>query len=126
MQGACTSLRLSASPQAPAQARRHAVSVLHTWGLDDLADVGTLLISELVTNVVRHAGSPVAIDLTDTGHGLRVDVHDGDARLPGAPPRPPGAQAEHGRGLLLVEQLAARWGCSPTPAGKVMWFELDR
>ena len=92
---------------------------------DLLGDV-RLLISELVTNAVRHApGGPegVRLSLTVTGTGVRVLVVDpGGGLVPAAPPdgpEPPG-----GWGLFLVETLADRWG-DDGETGRRVWFELD-
>ncbi len=81
--------------------------------------------SELVSNVVRHAGTAGNdLDLRlDAGPGwLRIEVRDSDWRLPA--PRIPGELDESGFGFVLIEALAAKWGADRTPAGKVVWAEL--
>ena len=103
---------------------RHAVrSLLADQGLDP--DVGELLVSELVGNAVRHGGPGDTVGVTaQVADGvLRVAVRDPSPQLPG-PVRDPGPDADSGRGLLLVEQLARRWGADPLTAGKSTWFEL--
>lgn len=81
-----------------------------------------LMVSELVSNAVEHGTGPVTVQLRAEGVRLRVEIAD-DA--PGAPRRRfvmPGALS--GRGLEIVEQLAAAWGWEPTPGGgKLVWFE---
>jgi len=91
---------------------------------DDLA-VLELLVTETVSNAVRHGRGPLTLELTrdpDTG-GLHVAVHDGE-------PRPPvlrvvGPHATGGRGIALVDRLAEAWGTQLEGAqGKTVWFDL--
>ena len=84
-----------------------------------------LLVSELVTNSVRHvAGSekPVKLAVRIAGGKIRVEVHDGGAGF--APGRPEPRGADGGFGLFLVERMASRWGVE-TRDGTRVWFELD-
>jgi len=82
-----------------------------------------LMISELVTNAVRHTRDVVLVLVTLHSATLRVDVSDNDHTMPVAP------DAEHnatsGRGLRIVEALADHWGITPTADGKTIWFEID-
>ena len=82
-----------------------------------------LMISELVTNAVRHTHAVLLVLITIHRHRLRVDVSDDNPALPVAP----GLEhnATHGRGLRIVEALADRWGITPTAGGKTVWFEID-
>jgi anti-sigma regulatory factor (Ser/Thr protein kinase) len=111
------------APEGVAHVRGEAHLVLHWWSLDDLSWTVELLLSELAGNVVRHAGTPYDVTMTWDRHTLRVCVRDASA----APPQPrvqiPEAESE-GRGLLLVTNLATRWGWEPVAHGKVVWFEL--
>ena len=86
------------------------------------ADEVTLLVSELASNAVRHAGTPFTVALQCDGEIVRVEVTDDDDGLP-VPQRPP-VDAVTGRGLLIVEALATRWGVEPRSSGKTVWFEL--
>ena len=89
--------------------------------VDDLL----LLVSELVTNAVVHAGSPAVVRLDSDVRRIKVAVADRDAeRAPSVVE--PDAQSASGRGVLLVDRLAARWGVEPRSEGKVVWFELPR
>lgn len=96
---------------------------LASRGLDALSDVAELLVTELVTNALRHAdGSHIGLALTYRHGVFRCEVEDSDQALPLVC----GAQGEEesGRGLLLVERLAARWGSRLSRLGKIVWFEL--
>jgi anti-sigma regulatory factor (Ser/Thr protein kinase) len=80
-----------------------------------------LLTSELVTNAVIHAATPLTLDVTVGPALLHVLVGDGDQRLP-VPSVTRGPQG--GYGLQIVEELADAWGTTPSAAGKSVWFEL--
>ena len=81
-----------------------------------------LLASELVTNALLHGTPPISIEVLGITSGVRVVVTDAHPDLPVL--RPPSREDEHGRGLLLVAKLAARWGVDAHPPGKSVWFEL--
>ena len=112
------------TPEAPGLARRYVTSRSGAWP-DDLVDLIVLLTSELVTNAFVHGAGPIELLLLEDGGRLRVEVGDGEPRLPDGPGKP----TEHdvsGRGLMILDRLADRWGSHPrrTPPGKVVWFEL--
>ncbi|MBT2491629.1 SpoIIE family protein phosphatase [Streptomyces sp. ISL-96] len=103
------------------RARQLVDAQLARWGLPELADTTLLLVSEVVTNAVRHAGGrPVGLRLVraDT---LLCEVSDEEHTLPVL--REAGPDEECGRGLRLVSRLADRWGASHMGRGKVVWFE---
>lgn len=112
-----------ASLTAPALAREYLAEVCAQWDTDDL-DVAQLLVTELVTNAVRHGAGPVRVRTTMAGHRLRVDVADDGVEQP--QPQASGPTGLGGRGLLIVDSLADRWGVQPATggAGKAVWFEL--
>ncbi|MER7485576.1 ATP-binding protein [Streptomyces sp. NPDC126497] len=110
------------SPTACSSARAVIRDVLRQWGLDDLVPTAELLVSELVSNALRHASGPVHLTLERVS-GLRCLVGDGTPDLPR--PADAGPEDESGRGLVLVDTLAARWGCERGPEGKSVWFELS-
>ncbi|MFD8706640.1 ATP-binding protein [Kitasatospora sp. NPDC059648] len=98
-------------------------------GGERFCDTGELVLGELVANSVLHAKTPpgrlVFIRLSLRPDSLRIEVHDADPRLPAVHPAP--EDAECGRGLWLVSQLAASWGCCPRTGGigKTVWALID-
>jgi anti-sigma regulatory factor (Ser/Thr protein kinase) len=106
----------------PAAARRFVVGALRAGGVP-VDDAIPLVVSELVTNAVLHAGSSARVDVRVANDGVRVEVHDSTTELPTV--RDPGPYTVTGRGLMLVEALSDRWGADPTADGKVAWFEVD-
>ena len=115
-------LDLSGQPDTARKARRFVRERIREWRLPVQADVALLLVSELVTNAVLHAGTDIGVVVQVLGGRLRVAVTDGSPQdvLTGRGPR----GAERGRGLLLVERLADGWGVERRPDGKGVWFEL--
>jgi anti-sigma regulatory factor (Ser/Thr protein kinase) len=116
--------------EAAREARRIVESVLADWGdYAEAVQVAVLLTSEVVTNAVVH-GSPRAADgrvgLTVDGDGelARVEVTDGYRGQPVA--RDPRLGRASGRGIMLLDLLAARWGVTPDGDGKTVWFEIAR
>ncbi len=103
---------------------------LRAWGLPgDTCCDAVLLVSELTTNAVLHTGSGqvlCGLTLTDDERRLRIELHDEDSAQVRPPGRHVGPDEESGRGLLLVQQLADRWGCarSTRSEGKFVWAEL--
>jgi anti-sigma regulatory factor (Ser/Thr protein kinase) len=128
---ATTYLTLLPTPEAPGLARRRVRQVCGHVP-EEQRRLVELLVSELVTNAVRHVprpatekDAPIGLLVLCADDFVRVDVHDSDPRPVAAAPESPGS-AESGRGLILVSRLASEWGCDPSPAGgKVVWFELD-
>jgi anti-sigma regulatory factor (Ser/Thr protein kinase) len=100
-------------------------AVLTAWQLSHVDETATLLISELVTNAVRHARGTdvVTVDLHAGRTWLRIEVQDTDRRWP--QPRTPDVYDESGFGFILVNALSSNWGVRETDAGKAVWAELD-
>jgi anti-sigma regulatory factor (Ser/Thr protein kinase) len=116
-------LALACSTDAPGKARQAISELLARSGRTDLRADATVLVSELVTNAVLHAGGPISVSAAYIDSTLRVEVHDTDTHpLPAL--RRPSASDKTGRGLHLVALLADRWAIVPTPAGKTIWFEI--
>lgn len=107
-------------------ARRQATDAIEGWhaGLGtEVVDTAALVISELVTNAVRHAGTgrvSVAVRLVEDL--LRIEVCDASPQLPR--PGLPDLLSEGGRGLFLVAALVDRFGTEPTVTGKQCWAEI--
>jgi anti-sigma regulatory factor (Ser/Thr protein kinase) len=118
---AVTSVHLPV-PAAVTSVRRFVEGTLRGWGLDDLVDDAALVTSELATNAVTHALSPFRTTVARVEGGVRLAVEDASAAWPERQHALEGDQ--QGRGMAIVEALAARAGCDPTPQGKVAWAEL--
>ena len=108
--------RLPPEAASAGRARCLVADVLAEAGLDELADVAMLLVSETVTNAVLHAATEVELTVVAEAGRLRVEVHDGSSVLPGI--RHYDDEATTGRGVGLVEMLAVSWGVEPRPDGK--------
>ena len=105
------------------KARRHVRAALYAWDVPVEQTIAALLTSELVTNAIRHeAGETIMLAVSCASGQFRVDVHDTSCFLP-IPVHGP-ADAEAGRGLMLVSSLSSQWGFYPTPAGKAVYFTL--
>jgi len=108
---------------AAARARRFVGETLRGWGIGDAVILDCeLLASELVTNAVLHARSSSKLRIEQRGERIWVAVHDASPSAPRL--RDYGPEAVTGRGLLLVERIAARWGTEKDANGKFVWFEL--
>lgn len=113
----------AALPRSVGAARAFTTSVLGTWELSHVSDTAELLVSELITNVVKHAGGVATLSVS-VRDALVIQVWDVSA----APPvrRAPADDDIGGRGLELVDLLAKEWGCDIlTAGGKITWFALD-
>ena len=119
-------MTLPATGRAPGLAREATRDALSTWHVAHLEETALLLVSELVTNVVRHARAralAMALCLEPEGASLLIEVYDADPHEPR--PRTPGAFDEGGFGFVLIEALAGKWGVRQTETGKAVWVELD-
>ena len=113
---------LPGAPSSVGQARRFLAEQLNGRVDADVADVATLLLSELVTNAVLHTSSSARVRLLIEDSGLLVAVEDAGETGPSR--RPHDVDALCGRGLELVEGLADGYGVLRRPAGKSVWFIL--
>ncbi|MFF0012715.1 SpoIIE family protein phosphatase [Streptomyces sp. NPDC005374] len=115
-----------AEPQRVGFARQHLRELLHDWSSADQVDSAVLLLSETLTNVLVHTDADALLLAEVHGEAgtrrLRIEVTDTSDDLPHK--RRPGELASSGRGLMLIELLADRWGVDPRGDGKSIWFEF--
>ncbi|MER6345171.1 SpoIIE family protein phosphatase [Streptomyces sp. NPDC001595] len=108
--------------QGAGAARAFVDDRLHTWGLPDLSDSLQLIASEMVTNALIHAGSDVDVRLRAFDDHVRLEVRDSRSNPPVPSPlalsEEDNAEAEHGRGLLIVDALGGVWNSFPNGRGK--------
>jgi hypothetical protein len=111
--------------RGPADSRRFVTETLVAWGRADLVDDAAVIASELATNAEVHARTDFTVTISRRPDGaIRVAVRD--ASLVPPQPRHPAVDDGSGRGLGLVEAMAAGWGADLFPDGKVVWAQLGR
>ncbi|WP_250399216.1 SpoIIE family protein phosphatase [Streptomyces cellostaticus] len=115
-------LSLPFEPASVGRARKLTGDRLAQWRLDELSFSAELIVSELVTNAVRHAQPPISLRLIRTESKLICAVSDHSSTSPHL--RRARLGDEGGRGLFLVAQFGLRWGTRSTENGKVIWAEL--
>ncbi|MFJ5797976.1 SpoIIE family protein phosphatase [Streptomyces decoyicus] len=111
---------LSTDPAVVGSARALAGRQLSEWGLDELLFTTELIVSELVTNAIRHGTGPITLRLIRQD-ALICEVSDASSTSPRL--RHARTTDEGGRGLFIVAQLTRRWGTRYTPIGKIIWTE---
>jgi anti-sigma regulatory factor (Ser/Thr protein kinase) len=116
------SLELPPDHTAAARAREFVARTLHSWECDGSVADAELLVSELVTNAILHARSSATVSI-ERDPVLRVAVCDQSTAVPRV--RNYGPTAVTGRGMLLVDRIARRWGVEVSGNGKCVWFEID-
>ncbi|GGN11206.1 histidine kinase [Streptomyces fuscichromogenes] len=112
--------QVPADPAAVSEVRSRVTRQLARWDLDELSFTTELILSELVTNAIRHGRAPIGVRLLHD-RTLICEVSDASTTSPHL--RYAASTDEGGRGLFLVAQLSERWGTRYTPAGKVIWAE---
>ncbi|MFF7124176.1 SpoIIE family protein phosphatase [Streptomyces sp. NPDC008240] len=112
---------LDSDPSVVARARKHTSDQLSRWGLDEAAFTTELMVSELVTNAIRYGRPPIQLRLIHQDSTLICEVYDSSGTTPHM--RRARIFDEGGRGLLLVAQLAKRWGTRHDRVGKTVWAE---
>jgi anti-sigma regulatory factor (Ser/Thr protein kinase) len=129
----------AALPTAPHNARAFTARILDSWKLSHVTDTAALVVSELITNAIKHAGgvldppddldellgdvAPVTLRLS-VRESLRIEVRDQSDTPPTR--RVAADDAESGRGLELVGLLSKEWGCEVlTTGGKIVWAALE-
>lgn len=116
-------VRLPPDETAPRRAREFLRAARCPCHEENIFEDALLIVSELVTNAVRHATPPITIEVACRApEGLSVRVSDGSPLLPSG--RPTTSHDESGRGMALVDLLSAEWGVEPAEPGKAVWFHL--
>jgi anti-sigma regulatory factor (Ser/Thr protein kinase) len=104
-------------------ARHFASEAMHALGDDGGDGRAELLVSELATNAVMHAHTPMRVSVWRRHGHLRFEVRDDDPTPPHeVTPEP---MATGGRGMMLVDTMSLEWGVNGNDRGKTIWFELD-
>lgn len=112
-------------PETVGRVRQVVTSQLSRWNIgDDLQNPVLLCLSELLANVVRHVPGRSCSLTLEYGPALRLVVRDSSSDLPEV--RTAADLDESGRGLLLIDAIASRWGAKATSSGKDVWVEFDR
>ncbi|WP_225850640.1 ATP-binding protein [Streptomyces sp. HPF1205] len=112
-------------PESAERARRMARTAIASWGLLRLSDQSELLVTELVSNAVKHAqGEGLRVTVLRLSYErVRIGVHDRDRTRPRI--KPVTLDGESGRGLLLIDALSVSWGVDLLPGGKRVWVVLE-
>ena len=116
------SVDLPPEPASATRARTLARERLEMSCSRDTLETVALLVTELVTNAILHARTPLLLTLESRPGHVRICVEDRSNDQPAV--RSYESDAVTGRGLALVEQLASTWGVDTTPSGKVVWCEV--
>lgn len=115
---------LAGDPTSAREARAFIRMALHEHVNAAILHDALLLASELVSNVIRHAGTPLTLSLELHRGYLRMTVTDGALPFE-APPNGHSDEEESGRGMGIIAAISRSWGVGATPIGKSIWAELD-
>lgn len=116
------STSLPKDPSSPSAARRLVTRACEDWGCTSVLDAALLVVTELVTNALVHAGTACDLRVRLRAGVLRLEVDDEGRGTPDL--QRSSTSDEHGRGLFLVSAMALSWGIGPTDDGKTVWAEL--
>ena len=114
---------LEPTVESPALARAYCDGVLDSSGSNDRFEDARLVVSELVTNAILHAGTDIEVIVVVRSDAVRIEVTDLGG---GVPSSRPVEGTTSGRGLPIVEALGGQWGVLQLGAGKTVWCELTR
>jgi anti-sigma regulatory factor (Ser/Thr protein kinase) len=121
---ATESLQLAPEARAPSASRRFVRSALESWELEVLTDTAVLLTSELVTNAIVHAQTEVVVTIRrDNQRSITISVQDGSQIQPRLASH--ADDSTTGRGIEILQELAASWQVIAQPAGKTVLFTLQ-
>jgi hypothetical protein len=116
-------VRLARKPSSAAEARGQVRAALRSWKVQVDEDIAVLLASDLVTHGILYGdGETITLAIRCSRGRLRIDVYDKSSYLPSGGAEP--ADADTGRGLVLIAVLSTEWGSFRTPAGKATYFTL--
>jgi anti-sigma regulatory factor (Ser/Thr protein kinase) len=115
--------RFADDPRSASKARAFVREHLIAHGLEKLVDDVGLVVSELATNAVRHAGTPFTVFLTGAKNSVEVGVEDGSSGIPEQVTS--GPLALGGRGLDIVDQVSRDWGVRARQGTKAVWARFD-
>ena len=96
---------------------------MERWDCATITDDATLLVSEMVTNAIRHTDGKSTLKLQRLAGRVRMTVTDTETRPP-SPTMRVDPTATSGRGMRLIDALADAWGVDPTGSGKSVWADL--
>ena len=114
---------LTADPKRIGHVRRIVAAFLRYWGWGNLVDPAAMCVTELLSNVRRHADSDECVLLLETSAtGVRIVVSDDSPKLPVA--LEPDWFSDSGRGMFLLSKTADAWGAELTSSGKDVWVDL--
>ncbi|BCJ54341.1 sulfate transporter [Actinoplanes sp. NBRC 14428] len=119
------SLRLEPVMGAARRSRELVTEACARWEMPDRAGGACIVVTEMVNNVVAHARTSMTVLVGRHGGGMAVAVRDGSSHIPSFTGSPVPVTSYGGRGMLLIDSVANRWGCLPVPDGKVVWASLD-
>jgi anti-sigma regulatory factor (Ser/Thr protein kinase)/anti-anti-sigma regulatory factor len=105
-----------------AEARALVARACATWGVVEVSEDAELVVSELCSNAVRHARTPMQVLVRRTASHLYIEVFDGSPRMPVE--RTVDVLADSGRGLFIIGRFTSAWGSNRVGAGKVVWAAL--
>ena len=120
--GRSAEIRLPARASSPGAARRFVAKTLEGWRFAG-GDDAILVVSELVTNALLHARTPMTVTLAEDGDALRLSVTDGSMQE--LQQRHFSADSGTGRGLRLLASLASEWGVEWHGDGKTVWARIE-
>ncbi|TQS44019.1 ATP-binding protein [Cryptosporangium phraense] len=122
---ACLRQHLRPTADAGAEARHLVQDACVAWHLPDVSAAAAVVVTELVDNAARHAGTDLIVTIAYRGAYLHLSVEDRSPDLPRLGRGSPGFAADRGRGLLLVDSFACGWGVVTAPDGKTVWASLS-
>jgi hypothetical protein len=117
-------IELGPTPASVPRGRNYVRERCLAAGVPGKAADACLLASEVLTNALKHAGTPMTMTVTSPERdAIRVAVHDGTAEQPIRRANRRGV-SRNGRGILLLDLIATRWGVTQERTGKTVWFEV--